>query len=99
MPEMLFRVRWPDETVADCYSPSRAITDHLDSGVTYSVAEFLHRVRAGLNAASERVRQRYGQRCSRAAAQLDQIEQEAARHDPAAPVVIEAIRGAGSPFA
>ena len=99
MPEMLFRVRWPDESVADCYSPSRAITDHLNSGVTYSVAEFLERVRAGLDAASERVRARYGQRCSRAAAQLQQIEREAARHDPTGPVVVEAIRGAGSSFA
>lgn len=96
MPEVLFRVRWPDDTTSECYSPSRAITHFLDAGTVYALDDFLVRSRAGLMAASERVRARYGHRCTRAEAQLLALEAEAARHDTAAPVVVEAIRAVGS---
>lgn len=77
MPEVIFTLRWPDGALEQCYSPSTAIADHLDAGATYPLAEFLARSRAGLGAASERVRARYGFPCSRAMGQLARIEQAA----------------------
>ncbi len=79
MPEMLFRVRWPDDAVSRCYSPSRAIASFLDAGAAYPLDEFMTRSRKGLQAASERVRQMYGAPCSRAAAQLAELERLSAR--------------------
>jgi uncharacterized repeat protein (TIGR04042 family) len=91
MPEVVFRVRWPDDHVDHCVSPSRAITRFLEPGARYTVAEFVDRSRAGLNAASERVRAVFGHPCSRAAAQLAAIERAASRHDPASTVTVEAV--------
>jgi uncharacterized repeat protein (TIGR04042 family) len=93
MPEMMFRVRWPDSSVRDCYSPSRAIAAFLDAGKTYPLDEFLSRSRGGLRAASERVREIYGAPCSRAAAQLAELERLAAQFTdrPDASVVVETI--------
>ena len=79
MPEIRFRVRWPDQSVTACYSPSRAIAAFLEAGQDYALADFVVRSRAGLQAASERVREIYGAPCGRAAAQLNVIE-AAARH-------------------
>ena len=79
MPEMRFSVRWPDATVSDCYSPSLVIREHMDTGASYPVAEFVERSRTALNIASERVRAKYGYACSSALDQLSQIEQTAAR--------------------
>jgi uncharacterized repeat protein (TIGR04042 family) len=78
MPEMLFQVRWPDDAVTTCYSPSRAIASFLDAGTQYALSDFLVRSRDGLMAASERVRAMYGMPCSRAAGQLADIERRAA---------------------
>jgi uncharacterized repeat protein (TIGR04042 family) len=91
MPEMRFRVRWPDGQVADCYSPSRAIADYLAPGATYALEDFLRRSRAGLTAASERVRERYGHPCSHAAAQLAAIERAAAGYANEAVVSVESM--------
>ncbi len=74
MPEMRFRVRWPDGSVEDCYSPSLVIKDHFTPGDSYAVADFLDRSRTALTAASERVREKYGFACSRALDQLARIE-------------------------
>ena len=35
MPEMLFRIRWPDGTAEDCYSPSLVIKDFFAPGESY----------------------------------------------------------------
>lgn len=78
MPEVWFRVRWPDGAVETCYSPSSSIAHYFVAGASYSLPEFLARSRAGLGAASERVRERYGFPCSRALGQLARIEQAAA---------------------
>ena len=96
MPEMLFRVRWPDAAETLCYSPSRAIAEFLQAGRQYPLGEFLARSRAGLNAASERVRLRYGAPCGRAAAQLSDIEAIAARFagQADARVLVESISNA-----
>lgn len=79
MPEMRFRVRWPDESTSLCYSPSQVIKDFFNPGETYELEDFLARSRAALQIAGERVRQKYGYTCSSAMSQLDEIETVAAR--------------------
>jgi uncharacterized repeat protein (TIGR04042 family) len=79
MPEMHFTVRWPDDTVTDCYSPSLVIREHMDTGASYPVGDFVERSRTALNIASERVRAKYGYACSSALDQLSRIEATAER--------------------
>ncbi len=74
MPEMQFRLRWPDGEQTICYSPSLVIRDYFDPGSTYPLAEFRARSRAALTEASERVRAKYGFACTRALGQLAEIE-------------------------
>ncbi|MEV4596461.1 MSMEG_0570 family nitrogen starvation response protein [Amycolatopsis sp. NPDC049253] len=77
MPEVVFRVRWPDSSVQRCYSPSTVVEQHFAAGEAYPVAEFVERSRAALTLASERVLAQFGFPCSRAAAQLADIERRA----------------------
>ncbi|OKO92014.1 hypothetical protein AC629_01710 [Bradyrhizobium sp. NAS80.1] len=90
MPEMRFHVRWPDESIEVCYSPSLVIKDHFVPGTTYSLADFRERSRTALRIAAERVREKYGFYCSLAHDQLAQIEETAARFEivPGASVTI-----------
>ena len=74
MPEMHFRVRWPDGAVETCYSPSLVIKDFLQPGASYPLADFLARSRTALRIASDRVEAKYGFPCSRALGQLARIE-------------------------
>jgi uncharacterized repeat protein (TIGR04042 family) len=74
MPEMQFRVRWPDGKVESCYSPSLVIKDYFEPGQTYSLADFLSRSRTALHIASDRVQAKFGFPCSRALGQLARIE-------------------------
>jgi uncharacterized repeat protein (TIGR04042 family) len=91
MPEMRFTVRWPDDTVTDCYSPSLVIKDYFAVGESYPIADFLERASSALNIASERVYQKYGYACSSALDQLKQIEATVERHSahPDARVKVE----------
>jgi uncharacterized repeat protein (TIGR04042 family) len=93
MPEMLFRIRWPDGAVEDCYSPSLVVRDHLTAGTDYEVDAFCALARLALNEASERVRARYGFACSRALGQLARIEARAMPFaaDPLARITVEAL--------
>lgn len=75
MPEMIFRVRWPDGQESDCYSPSLVIREHFTPGQDYPVRDFLEKADTALTDASERVRARYGFACSRALDQLQAIRQ------------------------
>lgn len=93
MPETLFKVRWPDGGVETCYSPSTIIRSFLEVGRSYKPAEFLTATRDGLNAASDRVRMRYGSGCSRAMAQLAAIENRAKMLDASAAVKVEGFVG------
>ncbi len=77
MPEVTFRIRWPDGAEASCYSPSRVVAEYLRPATSYPLGDFLARSRAALGAASERVRERFGVPCSRAMAQLAAIERTA----------------------
>ncbi len=66
MPEMHFRVRWPDDSVSDCYSPSLVVKEHLQAGSRYRLADFVERSATALNIGSERVREKYGFACASA---------------------------------
>ncbi len=74
MPEMRFLIRWPDGAAETCYSPSLVVKDFLAPGESYPLADFVARSRTALDIASDRVKAKYGHRCSRAAAQLARIE-------------------------
>jgi uncharacterized repeat protein (TIGR04042 family) len=74
MPEIYFRIRWPDGSSETCYSPSLVIRDYFSAGTTYALADFIERSRTALGIASERVRAKYGHPCAGAMAQLERIE-------------------------
>jgi uncharacterized repeat protein (TIGR04042 family) len=94
MPEMRFRIRWPDGSFESCYSPSLVIKDYFAVGSDYALNDFLARSRTALGIASERVRAKYGMPCSRALAQLARIETAACSFagDPAARVAVDAFK-------
>jgi uncharacterized repeat protein (TIGR04042 family) len=91
MPEMHFRVRWPDGAVETCYSPSLVIKDFFQPGASYPLADFLARSRTALKIASDRVEAKYGFPCSLALGQLARIEGACARFaaSPEADIHIE----------
>jgi len=74
MPEIHFQVEWPDGLQSTCYSPSLVVQDYFEAGKEYSLADFVERSRTSLQIASDRVYAKYGMPCSRAQAQLQQIE-------------------------
>ncbi len=78
MPEVHVELLWPDGSEQRCTSPSRAIEGWLVAGARYPADELLRRVRSGLGAASERVREVYGMGCTSAAAELEAIERRVA---------------------
>jgi putative flavoprotein involved in K+ transport len=84
MPEMHFRVQWPNGTTEECYSPSWIIEEYLAVGSDYPIADFVERVSVALNIASDRVRQKYGFVCSSA---LDQLASIHARVESLSPDV------------
>jgi len=88
MPVMHYRLRWPDDSESTCYSPSLVIKDHFACGQSYALDDFLSRARTATQIASDRVAARFGFACSRAADQLGEIEEVAARfaHWPGARV-------------
>jgi uncharacterized repeat protein (TIGR04042 family) len=79
MPEMSFRIRWPDSSDAIYYSPSLVIQDFLTPGETLPLPEFLTRAHEALEIASDRVAQKFGFPCARAHASLAAINQTAAK--------------------
>jgi uncharacterized repeat protein (TIGR04042 family) len=81
MPEMTFRIRWPDGTEASCYSPSLVMHDHLVAGADYPLADFVTRSTTALEIASRRVRARYGFACTSAMQQQEEILAAAAAFD------------------
>ncbi|MGF1516108.1 MAG: MSMEG_0570 family nitrogen starvation response protein [Elainellaceae cyanobacterium] len=77
MPEIQFKVQWPDGSQEVCYSPSLVVKDYLTAGEVYGLESFVARSRTALTLASERVQQKYGFPCSRALGQLQRIETKA----------------------
>ncbi|MDB6062164.1 MAG: hypothetical protein JWM78_2267 [Verrucomicrobiaceae bacterium] len=92
MPEVNFRVRWPDASATVCYSPSSTIKDVFVLGKPYAVGEFVAISRNALENASDRVAKKYGYGCAHAQRQIEEIEIRAAEFtdDNAARVVVEA---------
>ena len=80
MPEINFKIQWPDGTQEICYSPPLIVKDYFKVGETYSVSEFLEKSREALQIASDRVEKKYGFPCSRALSQLHRIENTAQRY-------------------
>ena len=96
MPEIRFRVRWPDGSCETFYSPSLVIKEFFDVGARYPLADFVARSRTAFGIAVERVREKYGFRCPRALDALARIEAQL-RNDRAvvdATVVVEAFEEA-----
>jgi uncharacterized repeat protein (TIGR04042 family) len=91
MPEVRFRVRWPDQRESLCYSPSSTIKDALKLQHPYRVDAFVECCTAALEHASERVARKYGMGCGQALAQIDRIRREAQPFatDPQARIVVE----------
>jgi uncharacterized repeat protein (TIGR04042 family) len=77
MPEMMFRIRWPDSSETDNYSPSLVIKDYFAPGEELALTEFLLKIRSALTVASDRVKAKYGFPCSRAHGTLATIESRA----------------------
>lgn len=77
MPEIRFKIQWPDGSEEICYSPSTVIKKYLELDQDYDLLDFVDRARTGLNIASDRVRAKYGRPCGLAIAQLAEIEAKA----------------------
>ena len=91
MPSINYRLRWPDQTETCCYSPSTTITEFFRPGQPYPLPEFLERIRAATQQASDRVASRYGYACSAAADQLATIEARATLFAAQADACIELV--------
>jgi uncharacterized repeat protein (TIGR04042 family) len=88
MPELMFRIRWPDASETANYSPSSIIKNHFDAGKSYEIPDFLTRARSAMAAASARVAATYGHPCSRAAATLAAIESRAATYSESETITV-----------
>ncbi|MEU4895196.1 MSMEG_0570 family nitrogen starvation response protein [Streptomyces sp. NPDC044780] len=93
MPEIYFRVRWPDGETQRCYSPSTVVEDYFTAGSAYDLADFVDRSRTALGIAGERVREKFGFHCTGASDQLARIERTASAYAslPGAEVTVEAL--------
>ncbi len=77
MPAVRFSVKWPDGEDVIYYSPSTIIHDYIKPSSTIALQPFLKQVNTALDAASERVFQRYGYHCSSAADEQKKIQVKA----------------------
>ena len=88
MPELRFSIRWPDGSTLEYYSPSTVIRQFFNAGDELTVGELIDRSREAYGRAEDRVAERYGFRCTAAAAQRDDILAYAERFEPLARVRI-----------
>lgn len=89
MPELNFSVKWPDNSIDECYSPSTSIKQYLEVGKPYTLTEFVDVAQRALGHASERVEQKFGYHCSSAMDQLARIKQKAATFSDQPDALIE----------
>jgi uncharacterized repeat protein (TIGR04042 family) len=80
MPEIRFRVQWPDGTQEECYSPSLVVKEYFTPNREYDLLDFVERSQSALQIASNRVLAKYGMPCSLALSQLKSIESTASRY-------------------
>lgn len=81
MPEINFKIQWPDGQQEICYSPSLVVKKYFEPGEQYTVSDFVARSRESLVIASDRVQEKYGFPCSRALGQLRKIEITAQQYE------------------
>jgi uncharacterized repeat protein (TIGR04042 family) len=79
MPEIRFKIQWPDGSQETCYSPSLIVKEYFEPDCEYPLADFVDRSRTALNIASDRVLAKYGRACGLALGQLATIESTADR--------------------
>lgn len=73
MPSVNFSIIWPDGDKASYYSPSTIIHDYIKNPHFYELESFKRLCDDALNAASERVYQRFGYYCSAASDEKEKI--------------------------
>jgi uncharacterized repeat protein (TIGR04042 family) len=76
MPEIRFKVEWPDGSQDTWYSPSLVVKDYFSPDSDYDLDDFVQRSRQALQIASDRVEAKYGRPCGLALGQLQAIEQK-----------------------
>jgi uncharacterized repeat protein (TIGR04042 family) len=79
MPEIHFKIQWPDGSEETCYSPSLVVKKYFTPNSDYTVKDFVQRSRESLLIASDRVQAKYGRPCSLALGQLQTIETKSAQ--------------------
>lgn len=82
MPEIRFKVQWPDQSEETCYSPSLVVKQYFTPDTDYALGDFVERSQTALTIASDRVKAKYGFPCGLALGQLDRIQSTAARYAP-----------------
>jgi uncharacterized repeat protein (TIGR04042 family) len=92
VPVVAFVLEWPDGVRQRCTSPSSVVARHLQPGERLEVGELVARTREALQAASDRVLEVRGFRCTAADEQQRAIEQAAARY-PGGEVTVVAVGG------
>ncbi|OUC12708.1 MAG: hypothetical protein B0A82_20975 [Alkalinema sp. CACIAM 70d] len=94
MPEMRFKIQWPDGTEEICYSPSLVIKEYFTPDQSYPLDDFVARSRTALTIASDRVQAKYGMPCSLALNQLSKIERRADQfqQEAAIPIAVKVIQ-------
>ena len=78
MPSVNFTVKWPNGKSSNFYSPSTVVYEYFEKGQEWAGDRFLTQATQALEAASERVRMRYGFACTSAMETLHRIQHEAA---------------------
>jgi uncharacterized repeat protein (TIGR04042 family) len=79
MPEIRFKIEWPNGQQELCYSPSLVVKKYFTPGSDYELNDFVERSRTALHIASDRVKEKFGMPCGLALGQLAQIEAIAAQ--------------------
>jgi uncharacterized repeat protein (TIGR04042 family) len=95
MPEIRFKIQWPDGSQETCYSPSTVIKKYLELERDYDLLDFVDRSQTALNIASDRVRAKYGRPCGLAIGQLAQIQSKAAQFDLRSQPIVRVIEFIG----
>jgi uncharacterized repeat protein (TIGR04042 family) len=81
MPEIHFKIQWPDGSEETCYSPSLIVKDYFTPDSDYELDDFVERSRIALKIASDRVQAKYGRPCGLALGQLQELEIKSAQYN------------------
>jgi uncharacterized repeat protein (TIGR04042 family) len=92
MPEIRFKIQWPDGSQEVCYSPSLIVKEYFEPGRDYDLLDFVARSQTALNIASDRVLAKYGRACGLALSQLATIESKAVRFSSQPQPIVRVIK-------